>query len=160
MDSKASKGSKDMVPGRVMVVTEDPGWRSILVSLLKDWRYEVFPAADGVDALRQIYQVSPQAIVSDTELGSCAGFELLPFLRRRFPEIGVVLLVREEVGKEFLHRFLADYIVSMAPLHPALLADSLIGICDKYPFRQEDEGDDQGSSASGGPYDAKVQLAR
>src|SRR4051812_47381965 len=80
---------------RVMVVTEDPILRKVFTGLLEGSGFEAFPASDGVDALRQIYHVAPQVLISEAELCPYAGFELLPFVRRRFPEIGVVAVLRE-----------------------------------------------------------------
>src|SRR5437764_247552 len=96
--SKSTERAEEtMLSYRVMVVAEDFALRKLLVDAIKNWHFEVFPAADGLDALRQIYYVSPHLIVADAELGNYAGFELLPFLRRRFPEAGVIALVREQV---------------------------------------------------------------
>jgi len=145
---------------RVMVVAEDFALRRILVDALKNWHFEVFPAADSLDALRQIYHISPHLIVTDAELGNYAGFELLTFLRRRFPEVGVIALVREQVDrKEHLDKILADDVVTIAPLDLTVLGRSLIHACGKHPFRQENEKDDLGSPSAGGQYGPKVQAA-
>jgi len=144
-----------------MVVTEDPALRSTLVTLFTEWRLQAFAAADGVDALRQIYHVSPEIIVADLDLGNCAGFELLPFLRRRFPEIGVVCLVRERVPrKEQLDAIIADDIVPINPFDPGVLEQSLVGVRASYPFRQEFEADDvRASGSTGRRCDTKMHLA-
>jgi len=132
-----------------------------MIDLLKKWHFEAFPAGDSVDALRQIYHVSPHVVVTDAELGNCAGFELSPFLRRRFPEVGVIALVREpNPTKYLLDGPFADEVVPIRPFEPVLIGASLVSVSGKYPFRQDCEVEDAGSSQSGGcGYDGKMQLA-
>ena|SRR5215475_12317047 len=138
-----------MVAYRVMVVVEDPSLRRTIVSLAKQWNFEVFPAADGLDALRQIYHVLPHVVVSDNELVSYAGFELLPFLRHRFPEIGVIVVERKLVPGDDSHHTIADKIVALDLLNPELLGSSLLDLASGFPLRQEREPEDSSASASG-----------
>jgi CheY-like chemotaxis protein len=128
---------------RVMVVTEHPVFREILTSLIQERGFEAYPAADGIDALRQIYFVMPQVIVSDAALPNLSGFELLPFVRRRFPEIGVIALWEKRCTNEKTAKEFADLIVSVDPFNPQLLTDALEGLVTEYPFRAA-----QGSGAS------------
>lgn len=138
-----------MAAYRVMVVGEDHSFRSIVAALLKQWDYQVFPAADSLDALRQIYYVSPHVVVSDVQLNNYAGFELLPFLRRRFPEIGVVVLTRDNAATtNSAHRAIADGVVSIEPFNPELLANCLLQVSAEFPFRRTSEVDASNSSSS------------
>ena len=132
-----------------MVVAEDPALRNTLTSLLEKWDFQAFPAADSIDALRQIYHVLPQIVVTDLELSKSAGFELLPFLRRRFPEMGVVVLSRGKVrADDNSHQAIADDIAVIDPLDPELLRNSLRGMSAKVPFRRECEAEGSSTSAS------------
>jgi CheY-like chemotaxis protein len=128
---------------RVMVVTEHPVFREILTSLIQERGFEAYPAADGIDALRQLYYVMPQVIVSDAALPNLSGFELLPFVRRRFPEIGVIALWEKRCTNEKTAKEFADLIISVDPFSPQLLTDALEGLVTEYPFRAA-----QGSGAS------------
>ncbi len=118
----------------VMVVVEHPAIREALTQLLAERGYSVHPAADGIDALRQIYQVLPRVIISDASLPNLAGFDLLSFVRRRFPEVGVIAL-KDGIGDELAASVTADVVLSMDPLNPELLADVLSGMIKEYPFR-------------------------
>jgi CheY-like chemotaxis protein len=73
-----------------MVVSEQPSFREEVARLIEDQGLESYPAADGIDALRQIYHVRPKLIVSDAGLSRVSGFEFLPFVRRRFPRVAVI----------------------------------------------------------------------
>lgn len=119
----------------VMVVTEHPVFREILTNLVKERGLEAYPAADGIDALRQIYHVLPRVIISDAALPNLSGFELLPFVRRRFPEIGVIALWEKRCTDERTAMEFADVILPVDPFNPQLLSDSLAGLVTDYPFR-------------------------
>jgi two-component system, OmpR family, response regulator len=87
-----------MSSGRVMVVDENPGFRNVIVNLIAEHGFETFPAADGIDALRQIYDVMPNVIVADAVLSDLSGFRFLPFVRRRFPNIRVIAMKGESTS--------------------------------------------------------------
>jgi CheY-like chemotaxis protein len=120
---------------RVMVVTEHPVFREILTSLIEERGYEVYAAADGIDALRQIYHVLPQVIVSDAALPNLSGFELLPFVRRRFPEIAVIALWEKRCTSEQAAKEHSDVVVSVDPFSPQLLTEALSGLVTGHPLR-------------------------
>src|SRR6266545_2438949 len=126
---------------RVMVVTEHPVFREILTSLVEERGFEAYPAADGIDALRQIYHVLPRVIVSDAALPNLSGFELLPFVRRRFPEIGVIALWEKRCTDESTAMEFADVILPVDPFNPQLLGDALAGLVTDYPFRAAQDSD-------------------
>lgn len=102
---------------RVMVVDENPAFRDVVVSTIAGRGFEVFPAADGIDALRQIYQVNPDVIVSDAELRDLSGFRFLPFVRRRFPKIGVIALKSETTSAFENKDVVADEVFSCTPFN-------------------------------------------
>jgi CheY-like chemotaxis protein len=124
---------------RVMVVTEHPVFREILTSLIEERGFEAYPAADGIDALRQIYHVLPKVIVSDAALPNLSGFELLPFVRRRFPEIGVIALWEKRCTNENSANEFADVVLQVDPFNPQQLTDELQGLVKEYPFRKVQE---------------------
>lgn len=80
---------------RVMVVDENAAFRNVIVNVIAQRGFEAYPAADGIDALRQIYEVMPKVIVADAVLPDLSGFRFLPFVRRRFPDIAVIAMKGE-----------------------------------------------------------------
>jgi CheY-like chemotaxis protein len=54
--------------------------------------YDVAAAEDGVGALLQLGQTTPDVIVSDLNMPRMSGFELLSVVRRRFPQILIVAM--------------------------------------------------------------------
>lgn len=117
---------------RVMIVNEDPGFREMLTALVTEYGFAAYPAADGIDALRQIYDIEPQIIVADSELSCLSGFDFLPFVRRRFPEIGVVVLRDAELQITMPP---ADRIVSRRNWDSYRLVAALAELASEYPLR-------------------------
>lgn len=124
---------------RVMVVSEQPSFREEVARLIEDHGLESYPAADGIDALRQIYHVRPQVIVSDAGLSRLSGFEFLPFVRRRFPAVGVIAVVSSDVSRE--ERPVADLLVPKEQWNPDRFIDHLRRMLAKWPLRGEEEPD-------------------
>jgi CheY-like chemotaxis protein len=113
-----------MTKFRVMVVDEHQGFREAVSRLMSEQGYEAYPAADGIDALRQIYEVKPQLIVSDAGLANLSGFEFLPFVKRRFPSIGVIALEGQQNQQTKRSSAVADKLLPKQPLNPKALLGS------------------------------------
>ncbi len=125
---------------RVMVVSEQPSFREEVTRLIEDHGLESYPAADGIDALRQIYQVRPRVIVSDAGLSRLSGFEFLPFVRRRFPAVGVIAVSTSERVDHEEHP-VADLLVPKDPWNPERFIDQVRRILAQWPLRGEQESD-------------------
>jgi len=108
---------------RVMVVHEHKEFREEIYHLMVDMGFEAFPAADGIDALRQIYDVKPQLIVSDAGLSDLSGFQFLPFVKRRFPSIAVIAL--GSVTNDKQKPVVADMLLPKQPWDPDRLLGSI-----------------------------------
>lgn len=124
---------------RVMVVCEQPTFREELAKLIEDHGLESFPAADGIDALRQIYHVRPRVIVSDAALSRLSGFEFLPFVRRRFPKIGVIAVADDAEDRE--DKPVADLLVPRNPWSPERFIAHVRRMLAQWPLRIEQESD-------------------
>ncbi len=121
---------------RVMVVSEQPSFREEVARLIEDHGLEPYAAADGIDALRQIYQVRPRLIVSDAGLSRLSGFEFLPFVRRRFPAVGVIAVGDTEPGYHE-ETPVADVLVPKDPWNPERFINHVRQILAEWPLRAE-----------------------
>ncbi len=75
----------------ILIVDDEPGVRHFLKKILaRD--YEVATAADGEAALAAIEAAPPVAILLDWKLPGLAGVGLLREIRRRLPEVAVVVI--------------------------------------------------------------------
>lgn len=110
---------------RVMVVDEQESFREMVSGLMAEQGFDVYPAADGIDALRQIYHVMPQLIVSDARLANLSGFEFLPFVKRRFPAIAVIALDAQPGEPAQPSKLGADVLLAKEPWDPDTLLDSI-----------------------------------
>jgi len=68
--------------------------------VLSELGYRVRSAEDGLSALREICQESPEILLSDLNMPGMSGFELLSVVRCRFPVIQVIAMSGSFSGKE------------------------------------------------------------
>ena len=121
---------------RIMVVCEQPALRDEIAQLIEDHGLESFPAADGIDALRQIYHIRPQVIVSDSALSQLSGFNFLPFVRRRFPSAGVIALKTSDVVHHDASP-VADMTLPKNPWNPEKFISHVRQLLSQWPLRSE-----------------------
>src|SRR5512140_1321695 len=122
---------------RVMVVDEHEEFRDEVSRLIAKQGFDAYPAADGIDALRQIYHVMPQLIVSDAALANLSGFEFLPFVRRRFPAIGVIALGSQPSESGRTSKFVPDKLLPKQPWDPTALLGSVEELLSRCPLVAE-----------------------
>jgi two-component system response regulator FlrC len=76
----------------VMVVEDDPALREALCATLDLAGYRSLPAGDGMAALSLLERERPALVVSDVQMQPMDGTTLLHALRRRRPDLPVVLM--------------------------------------------------------------------
>ncbi len=125
---------------RVMVVCEQPSFREEVTQLIENHGLVSYPAADGIDALRQIYHVRPKVIVSDATLSRISGFEFLPFVRRRFPSVAVIAVgVPESTYLEDTP--VADLLIPKDAWNPESFIGQVRHMLSRWPLRLKQEPD-------------------
>ena len=77
---------------RILVVDDEPSIRQISEVLLVKKGYEVRTAGDGFEALVELRRALPDVIISDLTMPNMSGFELLSIVRRRFPQIPIIVI--------------------------------------------------------------------
>lgn len=127
---------------RVMVVDEQEGFRETVSRLMAEQGFDAYPAADGIDALRQIYQVKPQLIVSDAGLANLSGFEFLPFVKRRFPSIAVIAFDAHPDEQGTTSKVVADLLLPKQPWDPNALLESVEELLSRRVLSAETEDAD------------------
>jgi CheY-like chemotaxis protein len=86
--------SADFCP-RVLLVDDDAVLQQGLKAILELNGFVCRTAEDGFDALRHLRATPPEIIISDLRMPNMSGFELLAIIRRRFPQIAVIVLSGE-----------------------------------------------------------------
>jgi CheY-like chemotaxis protein len=86
--------STDFAP-RVLLVDDDPLVLQIHQAILESNGFVCRTAGDGFEALRLLRQTPPDILISDLRMPNMSGFELLAIIRRRFPQIAVIVISGE-----------------------------------------------------------------
>ncbi len=83
-DGFSTGGLLTRFSGPILVVDDDPGFRSFAKDLLERAGYEILEAADGDEALRAAEAVTPSLVLLDVHLPGTAGYVVCQELRERF----------------------------------------------------------------------------
>jgi two-component system NtrC family response regulator/two-component system response regulator HydG len=83
-----SEGSR----GRVVVADDEESARITLGQILKEDGYDVYLAADGEEALRQVAAEQPDVLLTDLKMPRMDGQELLARVHQAHPEVSVVIM--------------------------------------------------------------------
>ncbi|MEZ4594194.1 MAG: response regulator transcription factor, partial [Chloroflexota bacterium] len=100
---------------RVLVIDDDRLIRKVVKKALTDLSYEVIETEDGLEALKRIKSIKPDAVIVDKMMPGIDGFEVTRRLRRE-PElthIPILVLTGESDLEEKLAAFEAgadDYL--------------------------------------------------
>jgi chemosensory pili system protein ChpA (sensor histidine kinase/response regulator) len=124
----------------VMIVDDSLTVRKITSRLLTRVGYEVVTAKDGVDALEQLVDMTPDVMLLDVEMPRMDGFELTKQLRRdaKTSKLPIIMItsrtaekhrnyalelgVNEYLGKPYQDNELLEHIARFAPLQEAATA--------------------------------------
>ena len=79
-------------PFRVLVIDDDPGVRDYMEALVSRQGYLVFSEADAEHALANLDESRPDIVTLDVVLPGIDGLETLRRLKRRLPDVPVVML--------------------------------------------------------------------
>jgi chemosensory pili system protein ChpA (sensor histidine kinase/response regulator) len=115
----------------IMVVDDSITVRKVTSRLLLREGYQVTLAKDGVDALEQLAELVPDAILSDIEMPRMDGFDLVRHIRadHRLDNVPVIMITSRTADK---HRNLAIEIGANHYLGKPYNEDELLGILTGY----------------------------
>jgi phosphoserine phosphatase RsbU/P len=82
----------ETVPGRVLLIDDDPAVCSAFRRVLERRGHKVFEAADGRQGLATADQVSPEIILLDLNLPVMGGLEALGRLSQQCPDVPVIII--------------------------------------------------------------------
>src|SRR5213594_1021056 len=77
---------------RIMVVDDDVNMRDLMITLLESESYEVIPAESAAAAQAAFEGPQPDAVLLDLQLPDGHGLDLLPVLKKHWPETEVIVL--------------------------------------------------------------------
>ena len=82
---------------RILIVDDDAVFCDIASKVLEASGFRVSTAEDGFEGLSLLQAGLPDAIICDLNMPRMSGFEFLSIVRRRFPQIPVVVI--SEIGR-------------------------------------------------------------
>jgi CheY-like chemotaxis protein len=77
---------------RLLLVDDEPLIRKLISGSLVAAGYIVQTAGDGLDALGKLRAGLPDLIITDLNMPRMSGYELLAVIRKRFPQIPVIVM--------------------------------------------------------------------
>jgi CheY-like chemotaxis protein len=97
------------VANRVLIVDDDAVFCDIASKVLEASGFRVSTAEDGFEGLSSLQAGLPDAIICDLNMPRMSGFEFLSIVRRRFPQIPVIV-----ISGEFFEPHAADGVLADA----------------------------------------------
>ncbi len=126
--------SVDFAP-RVLLVDDAPILNETLSALLKAVGFLCRCAGDGFEALRLLRETPPDIIISDLRMPNMSGFELLAIIRRRFPQIGVIVISGEFIANVETSGLLMNAFFQKGHYKPQQLIDTMRELYKECPIR-------------------------
>ncbi|MFQ5797369.1 MAG: response regulator [Bacteroidota bacterium] len=77
---------------KILVVDDEDALRTVLSSELAGEGYEVETAADGDEAMNVVQMKPFDLVLLDIKMPKVDGFEVLKFLKSKYPDIKVIML--------------------------------------------------------------------
>jgi len=124
-----------MTPRRIMIVDDDESVRSLLRMTLAEDEYEIDEATDGEDALRLLERAVPDLVLLDWKMPERHGSLVLDELKRRHPQLPVIVLTAEIAEH---HRSLAEAlnvdVFLTKPFSPLELLETIERLLVEHPL--------------------------
>jgi DNA-binding NtrC family response regulator len=99
--------------GKVLIVDDETSLRELLVAALSEY-YEVAEAETGAELHKFFFQPAPDVVLLDVQLPDANGLDLLPQLKKSWPETEVIVLTGHgsvsmavEAGRRGAYNFLS-----------------------------------------------------
>lgn len=77
---------------RILVVDDEDALRTVLTSELSGEGYDVETAADGDEAINIVQNEKFDLVLLDIKMPKVDGFEVLKFIKEKFPAVKVIML--------------------------------------------------------------------
>ena len=118
----------------ILVVDDNPITARWVESIVRRLGFEVIVAFDGEDAIHQLAEQPVGIVISDVEMPVMNGFDLLQFIRLRWPELPVILMSATSNAER---REAARRLGAMAFLEKPVNSDQLAALIGGKPHRNE-----------------------
>jgi len=127
-----------MSSGRILVVEDDDGLRSVTKAQLEKCGYEAAVSADASEALALLERQSFDLVLTDLNLPGISGLDLLQRIRTEYPETSVVIITAYgtiESAVAAIKSGAYDYISK--PVHPTELRALVARVIERHRLIDE-----------------------
>ncbi|HVG26654.1 MAG TPA: response regulator [Acidobacteriaceae bacterium] len=125
--------SQDFAP-RVLIVDDEPLLLQTMTAILTASGFACRTAGDGFEALRLLRETPPEIIISDLRMPNMSGFELLSIIRRRFPQIAVIVISGEFIVNLQTSGLLMNAFFQKGKYRPEDLVAKMRELYSQYPL--------------------------
>jgi two-component system response regulator HydG len=128
------------LPGKVLVVDDDPGHLATLQTIIRSWGYEVACASDGGEAVAGVRAKAFDLILMDVRMAKMGGIEALKLIKAYNPAIPVLIMTAYssvESAVEALKAGAYDYL--MKPLDFDVLKLTMERACEHAGLKAENQ---------------------
>ena len=130
----------DDFPLRILLVDDQPIVLTGLLAILQSNGFACRTAEDGFEALRHLRQTLPDVIICDLNMPNMSGFELLSIVRRRFPQIAVIVLSGEFIVNLETSGVLMNAFFEKGQYKPEELIATIHELHRRWPARPDSTG--------------------
>ncbi|MFC7057549.1 response regulator [Halovenus salina] len=100
---------------RILHVDDDAGFLEVTADLLadEDERFEIVTTTEPAEALELLERDCFDCVISDYDMGSTDGIELLEEIRERYPDVPFILFTgkgSEEIASDAIRAGVTDYL--------------------------------------------------
>jgi putative two-component system response regulator len=99
---------------RCLIVDDEPRLRQVMMHLMRSDGFDCVEASNGIEALAQLEAQPVTLVLSDLRMPKMDGFELLQEIRKRYPDVAVVMITAVadvEIAVNCLAIGASDYVV-------------------------------------------------
>ena len=122
---------------RILIVDDDAVFCDIASKVLGASGFRVSTAEDGFEGLASLHGQPPDAIICDLNMPRMSGFEFLSIVRRRFPQIPVIVISGEFFEPATADGVLADAFFEKGAHSPRIMVQKLRELLARSPRRLE-----------------------
>ena len=128
---------------RILIVEDDHGLREALEDTLLLGGYSVFCAQNAEEAMIELNNTEVDLVVSDVQMGSISGIDLLASIAKKYPQLPVILMTAygniddavkairmgavDYLTKPFAPQVLINLVDKYAPMHKIDQSEPIVG---------------------------------
>jgi CheY-like chemotaxis protein len=122
---------------QILFVDDDPNLRTLFSAMLTSRGYQASVAGDGIEAMETLERGLPDLIISDLRMPRMSGFEFCSIVRRRHPQLPLIIISGEFLSPADPGLGIADVFFSKGNYTPKALCDKIEDLLAHPPERKQ-----------------------